>query len=725
MKKYILWQDPAEFREDIRQMENKYDNSKLVEFYTECKNNNYIDFDDEYQNYKIKTIADKYGVHVTAEVFEQAKKAYEEAKYNEDRTKAIEANKAVNNIHEKWLSLDGKQKRLKQIQERMAILQGKVDDVEKIKTALVQAYYSGNKIEHESWFWKGLATELATGSRIAGSLAVADANEKNKKIDEYNQDLKVHIYESVLKDPKLSTIKQQEQIRGLSTLYEEYRTAFASYNKWFFNCIGYRNLQWSICEYDGSLRVNAVVWLKKKPEMPGNIDASLDGTCKAVLFRKSDNWIVSEVLLPLPYLGVGTSAGEDILGINLHAELNPTEINHNEYDMVLTDYNVCAIEEKKTTITRNKGDEDQSLSEYFYLQSIKQNLYTLDATTIERNISVINSMKVPESTKEELRQTLNTRLLQLKEIEATKERLALEQFNAEREARIKKEEEENQRLENKKREKKKKTAVFTVAAAMIVIVSLVFVFVVSPAINYRIAIREYNSGDYVSAYKGFEKAREYKDAEIYLGKCYPYYLKSIIEQASVGDYILFGKYEQDNKTSNGKEPIEWLVLAKEGNKLLVISKYCLDCKPYASAETKVNWETCSLRTWLNDAFYNNAFSNDEKNLIAITTVTADKNPDYSTTQGSNTLDKVFLLSVTEVNKYFKSKRACTGTTYAYAQGAFKSIDDESSIWWLRTSGWNSSHASYVNYNGVVDTRGYYTDCDDYAVRPALWLNLGS
>lgn len=41
MKKYILWQDPAEFREDIRQMENKYDNSKLVEFYTECKNNNW------------------------------------------------------------------------------------------------------------------------------------------------------------------------------------------------------------------------------------------------------------------------------------------------------------------------------------------------------------------------------------------------------------------------------------------------------------------------------------------------------------------------------------------------------------------------------------------------------------------------------------------------------------------------------------------------------------
>ena len=36
----------------------------------------------------------------------------------------------------------------------------------------------------------------------------------------------------------------------------------------------------------------------------------------------------------------------------------------------------------------------------------------------------------------------------------------------------------------------------------------------------------------------------------------------------MGDYVFFGTYEQDNDTANGKEGIEWLVLAKENNRSL-------------------------------------------------------------------------------------------------------------------------------------------------------------
>lgn len=74
----------------------------------------------------------------------------------------------------------------------------------------------------------------------------------------------------------------------------------------------------------------------------------------------------------------------------------------------------------------------------------------------------------------------------------------------------------------------------------------------------------------------------------------------------------FGKYEQDNNTSNGKEKIEWLVLEVKDGKALVISKYALDCKPYNTSSTNVTWETCSLRNWLNNDFINSAFSATEK-----------------------------------------------------------------------------------------------------------------
>lgn len=65
--------------------------------------------------------------------------------------------------------------------------------------------------------------------------------------------------------------------------------------------------------------------------------------------------------------------------------------------------------------------------------------------------------------------------------------------------------------------------------------------------------------------------------------------------ATVGSIIKFGKYEQDNDTSNGKEDIEWLVLAKENSNVLLISKKALDCKPYHSSYDSISWKECSLR----------------------------------------------------------------------------------------------------------------------------------
>ena len=132
------------------------------------------------------------------------------------------------------------------------------------------------------------------------------------------------------------------------------------------------------------------------------------------------------------------------------------------------------------------------------------------------------------------------------------------------------------------------------------------------------------------------------------------------ETVKVGDYIKFGSYEQDNNIANGKEPIEWQVLDVQAEKALLISKYALDNQRYNDARETLTWESCTLRTWLNDAFLNDAFDIGEQRRILMTTVNADKNPDYSTDPGKATQDKIFLLSITEVNKYFtsNSERAC-------------------------------------------------------------------
>ena len=125
-------------------------------------------------------------------------------------------------------------------------------------------------------------------------------------------------------------------------------------------------------------------------------------------------------------------------------------------------------------------------------------------------------------------------------------------------------------------------------------------------------------------------------------------------------------------------------------------------------------------------FLNAAFSKSERAMIPTVTVDADKKPSWSTrSPGNSTTDQVFLLSITEVNKYFSSNsaRQCQGTAYCYAQGVF-GADKGNCWWWLRSPGFYQDRAAFVYYDGDVNEYGDYVYVLR-AVRPALWINLGS
>lgn len=228
-----------------------------------------------------------------------------------------------------------------------------------------------------------------------------------------------------------------------------------------------------------------------------------------------------------------------------------------------------------------------------------------------------------------------------------------------------------------------------------------------------------NKGMYRDAKTIFISLGNYLDSAEKIKEIAPMVLKS----AKVGDYITFGLYEQDNNKSNGNEEIEWLVLAKEGNRILVISKYALNCMPYNASHETVTWETCTLRKWLNNDFINTAFSADEKAMIPTVTVSADKNPSYSTSAGNSTRDQVFLLSITEANKYFSSDRArqCKPTAYAVARGAY--VNSYGNCWcWLRSPG---KSIAFVGHGGDINEHGRNADFVSNAIRPAMWIDLNS
>ena len=248
--------------------------------------------------------------------------------------------------------------------------------------------------------------------------------------------------------------------------------------------------------------------------------------------------------------------------------------------------------------------------------------------------------------------------------------------------------------------------------------------------KYDRAMQCIDSGDYESAYKLLD-GLSYKDSYDKLLSIKPKYQQILIARANVGDTVLFGSYEQDNVTTNGKEDIEWSVLAKEGDRVFLISKYALDCKQYNSTYTdNVTWETCSLRQWLNGTFLNDAFSAEEQALIQDTYVSADVYPEYDTNPVNATTDKVFLLSDNEVNKYFGSDedRKCVPTEYAKANGAYTDSGYTKNgvptcWWWLRSPGDFQDVAAYVCVDGSVYYFGVGVLNCDFCVRPAMWVSI--
>ena len=187
--------------------------------------------------------------------------------------------------------------------------------------------------------------------------------------------------------------------------------------------------------------------------------------------------------------------------------------------------------------------------------------------------------------------------------------------------------------------------------------------------------------------------------------------------------ISFGTYEQDNKEGNGKENIEWFVLAREGDKALIVSKYVLATKEFGDSEFPGDtWDTTYLRTWLNDEFLNEAFSQEEQSKILSTTVTADKNPRYDLNPGNDTTDKVFLLSIDEAKKYFSSDGMRQSQETASADRSSQK-GGNNAVWWLRSTGINSQSTAYVNVGGEIIYSGHPKETWMHGVRPAMWVRI--
>ncbi len=226
--------------------------------------------------------------------------------------------------------------------------------------------------------------------------------------------------------------------------------------------------------------------------------------------------------------------------------------------------------------------------------------------------------------------------------------------------------------------------------------------------------------------------------------------------------VWLGNYWQSNDKE--KEPIEWIVLKEEEDKIYLLSKYCLDCVPYSDGG-KIAWKHSFARKWLNSEFLNAAFSAEEQEKILLSDVQTEPGGWFGPWLDISTAvkDKVFLPSIAEAILYFDStewhdidaeqRRIARPTNYACERGCWadcleygplkytslKDVNPDafywqstskpldfgedteqmrwSAKWFLRSSGYDKIE---VGRTGEISSLTAQFS-DHTAIRPAMWI----
>lgn len=178
------------------------------------------------------------------------------------------------------------------------------------------------------------------------------------------------------------------------------------------------------------------------------------------------------------------------------------------------------------------------------------------------------------------------------------------------------------------------------------------------------------------------------------------------------------------------EPITWNILNNSNGTALIVASKILDSQEWNHIAPPFNsfvgpieqtYENSSIRSFLNDTFYNTAFDSASQQLIQITAVANGEN----STKGSgnpnicaDTKDRVFLLSYQEINTYLQNENArkLKVSAYAASQGASSS----SGYWWLRSV---TSIGNICSYNHTGTFQQYLMSYTSAGIVPPLNIKL--
>jgi len=161
------------------------------------------------------------------------------------------------------------------------------------------------------------------------------------------------------------------------------------------------------------------------------------------------------------------------------------------------------------------------------------------------------------------------------------------------------------------------------------------------------------------------------------------------------------------------KPMEWLVLDVQPDRALLIAKICLIRERYHEEPKPITWAECSLRKKVLPQLLEEIFDDKERSRVLHTNNKNPDNEEWNTPGGSDTEDRLFLLSIDEAKQYFPYDKARIARLNGKAW------------WWLRSPGSRDVRAAYVDCDGYLYVSGSHVSSAEGGVRPAFWLNLKS
>ncbi|GHU79955.1 hypothetical protein FACS1894191_3980 [Clostridia bacterium] len=185
----------------------------------------------------------------------------------------------------------------------------------------------------------------------------------------------------------------------------------------------------------------------------------------------------------------------------------------------------------------------------------------------------------------------------------------------------------------------------------------------------------------------------------------------------MSDSIRFGAYD-------------WHVLDKRDGRVLIITEKVIDKRPYHHEECEITWETCDMRKFLNEEFYFSFGEADRSRIVEVVNENPD-NPWDGTNGGDPTKDRIFLLSIDEVVRYFGDSGKLQTKQFGpkgeawwfddqYDAGRAAKLGSKNAWYWLRSPGYVNSRAAYIRLGGQVHIHGESFNGKG-GVRPAFWL----